>query len=105
MTIRNPFRKRPEKKAASAPAPSTRTTGSPVSRLDPDIAQQAVFYTPPATRSDDCGTSSPSASHHSGGGSHHSYDSGSSHSSYDSGSHSSGSYDSGSSGCDSGGGF
>jgi hypothetical protein len=109
MKMGNPFKKRSEKKAATAPAPRSTYTAPP-SRLDTDLAQQAVFYTPPSTpsRPDDCGTSShhstPSHTpHHSGGSygghsSHTSHDSGSSHSSF-------GSHDSGSSGCDGGGGF
>lgn len=97
MTIKNPFRKKPEKKTEARPASSYRAPAAP--RRD-DSAQNITLYaavteTPPAA---DC----PSPSYDSGsssGSSSSSYDSGSSYSS------SSSSYDSGSSSCDSGGGF
>lgn len=120
MTIRNPFKKRPEKKADPAPAPvakavkpapavSYRTPSAQPRPTTPSASQQVAenaalyqqhLYTPPVIP-DPCPPTTP---HH--GGSSHSYDGGNSHgsSSYDSGSSSS-SYDSGSSGCDSGGGF
>lgn len=96
MTIKNPFRKKPEKKTEARPASSYRAPAAP--RRD-DSAQNITLYTAvtetsPAT---DC-SPSPSTSCDSG--------SSSSSSSYDSGSsYSSSSYDSGSSSCDSGGGF
>ena len=95
MTIRNPFKKKPEKKADATPAPAPRRS-APTSMPRPttptyDAARDAVLYapvyTPPPSRSDDCGTSSSShsSSSHDGGSSSHSssssYDSGSSHSS------------------------
>ena len=113
MTIRNPFKKKPEKKIAVPvrPAPTLRTYGDPA-----PVVTNPLLYAPPPAEPDDCGTSS-SSGHHSGhaspshghSSSHggHSYDSGghSSHTSHDSGSHSFGGHDSGLSGCDSGGGF
>lgn len=104
MKMGNLFKKRPEKKAAPAPAPSTYRP--PV--VDPQVYTSSVYTEPSGS-----GHCVPSSSHHSGT-SHPSHDSGSSygghssHSSYshDSGSsHSFGSHDSGSSGCDGGGGF
>lgn len=90
MTIRNPFKKKPEKKADATPAPTSRRS-APTSMPRPttptydaarDAALYAPVYTPQPSRSDDCGTSSSS---HDGGSSSHSssssYDSGSSHSS------------------------
>lgn len=104
MTIRNPFKKKPEKKATAPvrPAPTTYNYAMYTPVTDP---------TPPA-RSEDCGTGSPS-SHHSSSSSHatpshdhgSSHGSHSSHTSHDFGSHSFGGHDSGSAGCDSGGGF
>lgn len=114
MTIRNPFKKKPQKKADSTPAPARTTSYRAPQASRPDPAQQAAsdsllypHVTPSPGRSDDC---APSTSHHTP--SHTSHDSGSSYGghsgSYDSGSsHSSSSYDGGSSSssCDSGGGF
>lgn len=98
MTIRNPFKKKPEKKAEVRPASSYRAPAAP--RQDDSVQNLALYTavteTPPAA---DC-SPSPSTSYDSGS----SYSSGSS--SYDSGSsYSSSSYDSGSSSCDSGGSF
>lgn len=117
MTFKNPFKKKPEKKAAPARTTPLAGSGPASPAYSPALDPAPYTYTPSPARSDDCGTSpshhtSPShnsghtgSSHDYGSSSHssHSYDSGSHSSSYDSGS--SGSYDSGSSGCDSGGGF
>lgn len=106
VTIRNPFKKRPEKKAAQAPAPAARTSTYRPPAVDPVVYSQPVYTE--SSRSDDC---TPSSSHHSStshdsGGSYGGHSSHSSYSSHDSGSsHSFSSHDSGSSSCDGGGGF
>jgi hypothetical protein len=108
MTIRNPFKKKSEKKAPAPvrPTPPLRTYGDPLA-----VVSDPPPYTPPPAKPDDCGTGASSghgSSHgHSSGHSSHSSDFGghSSHTHFDSGSHSFGGHDSGSSGCDSGGGF
>ncbi len=102
MTLRNPFKKKPEKRAAApvrpAPAPASYDYLTYAPAADPA----------PSVRPDACDTGS-SSSHHGGSSGHaapsHDHGSHSSHTSHDFGSHSFGGHDSGSSGCDSGGGF